>query len=118
MGREITQKKRQEVFEMFDGRCAYCGCKLDRRLFECDHFLAVVRGGKIKDNLVPACADCNALKGRLTIKDFRKKLSDGIVKDFHKRLLKKYYGIEYEAKEIEFYYEKENKFSYLKSEII
>ena len=104
MGRsKISEKKRNEVFEMFDGRCAYCGCELDYGTFESDHFLAVALGGKIKSNLVPACPDCNVAKSCLTIEDFRDRLSDKIINSFHGRLMQKYYGIK--PKRVQFYFE-------------
>lgn len=100
---KISETKRQEVFGMFDGRCAYCGCELDYDTFESDHFLAVALGGKIKGNLVPACPDCNKAKACLTIDEFRDRLSDNIINSFHGRLIQKYYGVK--PQRIKFYFE-------------
>lgn len=101
----ISEKKRLLIFKMFNGRCSYCGCKLDYKLFELDHVYAVSLGGRIKNNLVPSCYECNKFKGNSTLEDFRKKLSDGVVSEYHKNLLYKYYGIEIEKQPIGFYYE-------------
>jgi 5-methylcytosine-specific restriction endonuclease McrA len=46
---------------MFDGCCAYCGCKPERLAM--DHFLPLSRGGfHTPSNLIPACKSCNSSK--------------------------------------------------------
>lgn len=50
------------MFESQEGRCAYCGIKLDAR-FHVDHIIPVSRGGSNDpENLCLACRDCNLSK--------------------------------------------------------
>lgn len=39
----LTPKQRQQVFEMFGGRCAYCGCELPAKGWHADHVEPVWR---------------------------------------------------------------------------
>ena len=45
------------------GRCHYCGRKFSYKQLTMDHLVPLARGGRsTKDNLVPACKDCNTRK--------------------------------------------------------
>ncbi|MGL1932998.1 MAG: HNH endonuclease [Desulfotalea sp.] len=45
------------------GKCYYCGKKVAYKDVTMDHILPIARGGQSsKDNLVPACKDCNNTK--------------------------------------------------------
>jgi 5-methylcytosine-specific restriction protein A len=45
------------------GRCYYCGNEVPPKELTMDHIVPIVRGGKsVKNNLVPACKDCNNKK--------------------------------------------------------
>lgn len=45
------------------GRCHYCGQSFKPADLTMDHLIPVVRGGRsVKENLVPACKDCNNQK--------------------------------------------------------
>jgi len=45
------------------GLCHYCGVKTAHRNLTMDHLVPLVRGGRsTKNNLVPACKDCNNKK--------------------------------------------------------
>lgn len=49
-----------------EGRCYYCGKEVPPRELTMDHMVPVVRGGKsVKNNLVPACRECNNRKKHL-----------------------------------------------------
>jgi len=64
-------KNRILLWKMFDGKCAYCGGKLDKR-FHADHIDPKYRGGKdAKENLYPACPRCNIRKATYTVEEFR-----------------------------------------------
>ncbi len=46
-----------------DGICHYCGRKVGRKNLTMDHVVPLIRGGKsTKNNLVPACKECNNKK--------------------------------------------------------
>lgn len=78
----MTKKERQQVFDKYGGRCAYCGEELQkgwhvdhiepiRRHFwknngDCDHPEREHIG-----NYMPACASCNISKHSGSIEDFR-----------------------------------------------
>lgn len=59
--------------EIFDGKCCYCGVKLNLNTkknpdsFSYDHFLPSARVGKIRHhlNVLPSCRACNNKKGKL-----------------------------------------------------
>lgn len=45
------------------GLCYYCGQKFPPAELTMDHLIPLVRGGRsVKENLVPACKDCNNKK--------------------------------------------------------
>lgn len=51
---------RQQIFDAWDGICAYCGVPADTL----DHVRSRYRGGNtVANNLVPACKECNCGKG-------------------------------------------------------
>lgn len=39
----LTKKQRADLYAMFDGRCAYCGCKLPEKGWHADHIEPVLR---------------------------------------------------------------------------
>jgi len=57
----FTRKDWKAALEYFDHKCAYCGDELTKA--EQDHFIpASSGGGYTKDNIVPACRNCNSDK--------------------------------------------------------
>lgn len=99
----MKKADRQKVFDKFGGKCAYCGCELEkgwhvdelepvRRHWEYERH--PVHGGWIKkqkgclhperfnlDNQMPACASCNINKHSDSLEDFRR-----LILGFHKSL--------------------------------
>lgn len=56
--------------------CAYCKCKLDDYSRTVDHLIPKSRGGKLSNsNKVPACGECNKMKGDMDIIEFSRALS-------------------------------------------
>jgi hypothetical protein len=77
MRKSISSKIRQEIFDLTNGHCAYCGCELTLKSMQIDHIYAFNSGGKCdKRNYFPACRPCNFRKSTLNIEDFRKQLED------------------------------------------
>lgn len=84
---------RQQIFDKYDGKCAYCGCDLVKG-WHVDHIKPIVRNSKWNrskrkyvltgtsknpeneniDNLNPACASCNIQKNSFTVEEFRKNI--------------------------------------------
>ena len=59
---------RKRVFAKTNGMCAYCGGKA--QIIE--HIIPKSSGGTNRiSNLVGACIDCNYIKGKKTLDDFR-----------------------------------------------
>lgn len=112
MRKAIPKKVRQQVYEMYDGHCAYCGCKLEYKNMQVDHVTAVYgHGGEdCLENYKPACRQCNFYKSTLSIEKFRvrltKELMSNLQKTFQYKLALKYGLIEENIAPVEFYFEK------------
>ena len=97
---KLSPKQRTALREMFGGRCAYCGYKLDER-WCADHVAPIHRKMKLvkattgeythklvatgeyycpendtKENLFPCCAPCNINKGPNSLETWRSQLED------------------------------------------
>lgn len=85
----ISKEKRQAVYAKYDGRCAYCGRKIEYREMQVDHFIpqemepVVVAGNfpgldSIDDfqNLMPACQTCNHYKRAHSLETFRRYIEE------------------------------------------
>lgn len=79
------KKHRELIFEKYGGRCAYCGCELQKG-WHIDHIepayhnwsdedvkkhLKNIRGSNEIENFNPACPRCNRWKGTWSIEQFR-----------------------------------------------
>jgi len=94
---------RQKVYEKYDGRCAYCGNKIEFKKMQVDHLIPkalysvkhdclLVDARKFTDfnlndfpNLMPSCRRCNHYKRAYTLEDFRH-----VMKTLHERVMKQY----------------------------
>lgn len=57
----LTTKEWQETKLYFENTCAYCGRRYQR--LSQDHFIPLSKGGGYdKDNIIPACRQCNSSK--------------------------------------------------------
>ena len=100
---KVADGTREKVFKMFNGRCAYCGCEMDRCEFEVDHIVPYVQGGRTKHNLFPACRICNNAKRTKSIEEFRHYLGGKALLKPGVSLICRYYDIE--PRKIVFYFE-------------
>ena len=110
--KQIAQKIRKQVYEKYNGHCAYCGCKLEYKDMQVDHVISVYGkdGSNDLDNLMPTCRMCNFYKSTYSLDDFRKNLEtlhERLRKPFIYRLALKYGLIEEHKKDVVFYFEKE-----------
>lgn len=116
----IPKKLRQEVYEKYDGHCAYCGCELELKDMQVDHIISVARAKWKKeeidlnhiDNLMPSCRGCNYYKDTCSIETFRKNmktLMERVRKPFIYRLAEKYGMVEEQEWDGKFYFEKHGK---------
>lgn len=59
----FNKSQRREVFNKSNGRCWYCGKRLDFSDFHIDHYYPLsLNGSNAHKNLVPACPPCNLKK--------------------------------------------------------
>lgn len=104
--RAYSASVKEKIFNVTNGRCYYCGCKLDFNNFQVDHVLPRSKNGADKNNRVPSCSDCNIIKNNHTEEEFKKILESYFKKDIHVRMISKYLSIK--EKPINFYFEKHN----------
>lgn len=106
-----TKEERKLVYQMYDGHCAYCGCKLEPKDMQVDHFNSVYAydGESDIENYMPSCRQCNFYKGVGTIEQFRQNLKEtmweALKKTFQYRMMIKYDLIQENDKDINFYFE-------------
>lgn len=110
--KQIVQKIRKQVYQKYNGHCAYCGCKLEYKDMQVDHVISVYGkdGSNDLDNLMPTCRMCNFYKSTFSLEEFRKQLEtmhEILRKPFIYRLALKYGLIEEHKKKIEFFFERE-----------
>lgn len=115
----ISKNLRKEVYDKYDGHCAYCGCELEMKDMQVDHILSVCvnhfRKEKTSeemneiDNLMPSCRQCNYYKDTYTIDGFRERLKtlmSRVKLPFIYRLAEKYGMVKELEWDGEFYFEK------------
>lgn len=109
----MKKEIRQQVYNKYNGKCAYCGCDVEYKNMQVDHINAKYLGGKDNiENLQPACRNCNFYKATFDIETFKKRIADiptQLEKLFIFRVALKYGLIEIKHKKIKFEFEKENK---------
>lgn len=75
--KQISKKKRFDVFKRDGFRCVYCGATPITELLHVDHITPVVEGGTNDiDNLCTACVPCNLGKGGRSLSDIPQALSE------------------------------------------
>lgn len=109
----IPKKIREEVYKMYNGHCAYCGCEIEYKEMQVDHVESIYwhEGTNEIDNYKPSCRACNFYKSTMGIEKFRetlKTIPERLEKEFIYKLAKKYGIIEEIDKDIKFYYENFN----------
>lgn len=70
--KRLTKKERQQVYEKYNGHCAYCGKELDIKDMQVDHMIPLRLGGADDmTNYMPACRQCNHYKRGNSLEGFR-----------------------------------------------
>lgn len=114
--KSIPKKTRVQVYQKYNGHCAYCGCEMEYKDMQVDHIEAVYRATYNKedvsydiDNQNPACRACNFYKSTSTIENFRQNIEESLVrnlrKNFNYKMLIKYGLIKEDIKPVKFYFE-------------
>lgn len=79
--RKLTRVERETVYARCNGRCAYCGTKIELKNMQVDHVIPMefyelyqTNGFDLDtmDNYLPACRSCNHYKSTMTLEKFRK----------------------------------------------
>lgn len=106
----FSKKIRQQVYDKYNGHCAYCGREIAYKDMQVDHIHPKYHGGEDDlANLNPACRMCNFRKGTLSLEVFRQDIgwqADRVMQSFQARMSLVYGLIERKDKKIEFYFEK------------
>lgn len=107
----IPKHIRKQVYDKYNGHCAYCGCKLDYKDMQVDHINPVYwrNGENSIENYNPSCRMCNFYKSTYTVEKFRENLRtlhERLEKNFIYRLAKKYGIVTERSEKVEFYFEK------------
>lgn len=122
-------KLRQEIFNKYNARCAYCGCSIETKSFHVDHIEPIFRKWNEdgtqrnisrENNLLklfnPSCVSCNLRKSVLSVEDFRKEL-ECTLKRLHKigtyKMALKYGLIKEKESNVKFHFEKVGEISSL-----
>ena len=78
----ISKSKREEVYQKYNGHCAYCGREIAYKDMQVDHFLPLRAWGiedtgtDDLDNLMPACRMCNHYKRANSLETFRRYIKE------------------------------------------
>lgn len=117
--------EREKVFQKFDGKCAYCGSRIEIDNFCVDHINPIKRfaTNSLQEELLwaeqkralhtlinmnPSCKGCNSLKNHLTVEQFRKKLELKMnFTENHYRILHDLNNIEINTPVVKFYFERQ-----------
>ena len=112
----IMKINRQEIYNKYQGHCAYCGIDLDLCNMQIDHIRPQASGDPSIhniDNYNPACPICNGWKHCDNLESFRRSIEQQVRKcrDYSRnfRMAERYGLVTANEKEVVFYFEKENR---------
>ena len=116
----MNKAKRLEVYNKYDGHCAYCGIEIEYKDMQVDHIKPLVRVPRSKkieypendtfDNLICSCKSCNSYKLSEGLEYFRtniEKQPERLLKYPMVRLAIRYGLLELKPKPIKFYFEQQ-----------
>jgi len=102
---------RMEVYNKYDGHCAYCGKDISIKDMQVDHIVPKCHGGTDGiENLNPSCRRCNHYKRGNSLEAFR-----GMVEKIPEKLMERQYifkvGVDYgffepHGRKVQFYFER------------
>ena len=109
--KKLTKEERIEIYNRFDGRCGYCGEKINIKNMKVEHIVDLRVGGTdTLDNMICACRSCNHYKSTYTLEVFEKQLQEipnRLIRDsVIFRIALRYGLIEIKDKKVEFYFKK------------
>lgn len=108
--RKLTKNQRIDIYNKYDGRCAYCGNKIKYEEMQVDHIEPLYLGGADDEsNYAPACRMCNHYKSVYTVEKFRFQLEElqrRLEKVYIFRLALRYGLIKETSNEVRFLFER------------
>ena len=100
---------KREIYNKYNGHCAYCGKKLNFDDMTLDHIHPQSKGGKSNiNNIYPCCHLCNNQKGNKSIEEFRQYLTDidSYLDDIIQyRIALRYNKVKVNSSKVKFYFE-------------
>lgn len=116
----LTKKQRLELFDKYDGKCAYCGEDL-KKGWHADHVEPIRRNGDgtclkasrdVFENMNPSCAPCNINKHSMSLEAFRKSIEQYVNSlnnhSTQYKMAKKYGLVEETSLKVKFWFEKKD----------
>ena len=108
--KKLTKAQRLRVYNMYGGRCAYCGRHIRYEDMQVDHMVPLDNGGADNEgNYAPACRMCNHYKSTYTVEKLREQLGmlqERLRKDYIYRLALQYGLIREAENKVTFFFEK------------
>lgn len=111
--KSIPKRVREQVYEKYNGHCAYCGCELEYKDMQVDHLVPIEgwseQGDDSFENLMPSCRMCNHYKRAHDLEYWRQ-----MIEEIPKKLMRDSYiyrvGLRYNLvvpneHEVKFYFE-------------
>lgn len=109
------KQDRINIYNKYNGCCAYCGHKIDLSNFEIDHLIPILRNYKDRDvdndeNKMPSCRACNRGKKSYSLENWRLIL-EGKISELNRdsgayRAAKRFGLVNESDKKVVFYFEK------------
>ena len=92
----MNKELRQKVYNKYNGRCGYCGKRIEYKRMQVDHiepqykkvdplYFGVTIDIDCFENLMPSCSRCNHYKRAFNLENFRE-----LIKTIHERIQKQY----------------------------
>lgn len=114
--KRITKQQRMQVYDKYNGHCAYCGKFITYNEMQVDHLNPVANYRNLPeeeiwsmDNYMPACRMCNHYKRQNSLEGFREMIRTIPAKlerdSYIYRVGVRYGNIKPVPKEIKFYFE-------------
>lgn len=108
--KKLTKAQRLRVYNMYGGRCAYCGRHIRYEDMQVDHMVPLHNGGADnEENYAPACRMCNHYKSTYTVEKLREQLGmlqERLRKDYIYRLALQYGLVREAENKVTFFFEK------------
>jgi 5-methylcytosine-specific restriction endonuclease McrA len=109
----MTKQIREQVYQKYNGRCAYCGHEITLKEMQVDHIVPQRLGGADSlENYNPSCRICNHYKRATRLETWRTvflgELISRIKKIYIVKVAERYGMITFHEWDKKFYFEKES----------